>query len=132
MAEKPVNAKVQQRNDTAENWLLQNPVLLQGEIGVENDTGKVKIGDGSSPWAALPYFGGGSLTLKEIFDAIYPVGIVITTITKTSPNTYMPFGTWQDLNSNLDIISLEDKEGEAAKVQPTAAITATYQWKRVI
>lgn len=131
MGEKPVNAKVQQRNDTAENWLLQNPVLLQGEIGVENDTGKIKIGDGSSEWAALPYFGV-SLSLKDIFDAIYPVGIVITTTNKTSPNTYMPYGIWQDVNSNLDIASIGEKE-EKTTVTPTAtAITATYSWKRVL
>ena len=48
MAEKLINSKVQQRNDTAANWTLANPILLRGEIGIEYDTGKIKIGDGSS------------------------------------------------------------------------------------
>lgn len=45
MAEKLINSKVQQRNDTAANWTLANPILLRGEIGIEYDTGKIKIGD---------------------------------------------------------------------------------------
>lgn len=38
------------------------PSLAADEVGVELDTGKLKIGDGSTPWASLPYLtpGGGS------------------------------------------------------------------------
>lgn len=32
-----------------------NPTLAQGEIGLESDTGKLKIGDGSTPWKSLGY-----------------------------------------------------------------------------
>lgn len=34
------------RNGTSEQWADANPVLLKGEIGVENDTRRLKIGDG--------------------------------------------------------------------------------------
>ena len=47
--------KIQFRRDTAGNWSGTNPVLSQGEPGVETDTGKLKIGNGSDPWACLPY-----------------------------------------------------------------------------
>ena len=48
-------ARIQLRNDTASAWTLANPVLAQGEIGIESDTLKQKIGDGSSDWITLGY-----------------------------------------------------------------------------
>lgn len=52
------------RRDTAAQWTAVNPILASGEWGVETDnTGalsrKAKMGDGVTPWNALPYFGGG-------------------------------------------------------------------------
>jgi hypothetical protein len=38
-------------------WASLNPVLLAGEHGLESDTGNLKIGDGRTPWAQLPYTG---------------------------------------------------------------------------
>ena len=58
---------MQIRRDSAANWNNQNPILKQGEWGYETDTGKIKIGDGSSQWTpTLPYaflpISGGILT----------------------------------------------------------------------
>ena len=44
------------RNGTAAEWTAANPTLLQGEIGVETDTRRYKIGDGSTAWAGLSYY----------------------------------------------------------------------------
>lgn len=38
-----------------------NPLLLDGEVVYESDTGRHKIGDGVKVWNALPYAGGGIL-----------------------------------------------------------------------
>ena len=43
------------RNDIAANWKANNPILLTGELGIENDTGYFKIGDGATTWNDLPY-----------------------------------------------------------------------------
>ena len=48
---------MQQRRDSAANWTANNPTLLDGEIGYETDTGKIKIGNGSDAWTALSYAG---------------------------------------------------------------------------
>lgn len=48
--------KIQLRRGTAAEWTSANPVLMQGEMGVETDTLKVKIGNGTSAWTTLPYF----------------------------------------------------------------------------
>ena len=44
------------RNDTAADWTAANPVLLLGEIGVETDTRRYKIGDGTTAWSGLSYY----------------------------------------------------------------------------
>jgi hypothetical protein len=48
--------KIQLRRDTSANWTSTNPTLSSGEIGFETNTGKFKIGNGSSAWSALDYF----------------------------------------------------------------------------
>ena len=48
-------ARIQLRNDTASAWTLANPVLAQGEFGIESDTLKQKIGDGTTAWNDLGY-----------------------------------------------------------------------------
>jgi hypothetical protein len=47
------NALIQVRRDTAANWTSVNPTLASGEIGLETDTGRYKIGNGSTPWNSL-------------------------------------------------------------------------------
>jgi hypothetical protein len=46
------------RRDTAANWTSENPILLAGEMGIETDTDKFKIGDGSTAWTGIAYTGG--------------------------------------------------------------------------
>lgn len=55
MATNTVNVRLVHRHDTKANWAAKNPVLLQGEIGIEDDTGLFKIGDGVKAWDALGY-----------------------------------------------------------------------------
>jgi len=50
--------KIQFRRGTATEWTTSNPVLSQGEAGYEHDTGKFKIGNGTSPWNSLQYSSG--------------------------------------------------------------------------
>lgn len=50
-----LNTRLVLRNDTATAWAHANPKLLAGEIGIENDTGLFKIGDGSTLWNNLEY-----------------------------------------------------------------------------
>lgn len=55
MATNSLQTRLVLRNDTAAAWLGANPKLLAGEIGIENDTGLFKIGDGANLWADLAY-----------------------------------------------------------------------------
>jgi len=40
---------------TASTWTSTNPVLAEGEVGHESDTGKIKVGNGSTAWSSLSY-----------------------------------------------------------------------------
>lgn len=43
------------RHDISTNWTLNDPILTMGEYGVEDDTHRIKRGDGTSKWSELPY-----------------------------------------------------------------------------
>jgi hypothetical protein len=70
--------QIQLRNDTAENWTEVNPTLARGEIGVEIDTNKMKIGTGITAWDDLPYMG---------IDAQELIPLLSYTHNQTSANT---------------------------------------------
>lgn len=65
-------AKIQLRRDTSANWASVNPVLSQGEIGLDLTTGKIKIGDGSTAWSSLSYFVGNpsGINLNDLGDVV--------------------------------------------------------------
>ena len=47
--------RIQLRRGGAQEWANSNPTLAQGELGVELDTGRFKIGDGVTAWNSLRY-----------------------------------------------------------------------------
>jgi len=46
---------IQIRRGTAAEWTAANPVLASGELGLETDTGKIKVGNGVATWNATTY-----------------------------------------------------------------------------
>jgi hypothetical protein len=50
-----VVTQIQLRRGTAASWTSANPTLAAGEMGFETDTGKAKIGNGSTAWNSLAY-----------------------------------------------------------------------------
>lgn len=51
-------ARIQFKRGLASAWTSANPVLYIGECGFETDTGKLKVGDGTTAWNSLSYFFG--------------------------------------------------------------------------
>lgn len=47
--------QIQIRRGTASEWTATNPILAAGELAVESDTNKMKVGNGSTAWASLAY-----------------------------------------------------------------------------
>lgn len=95
---------IQLRRDTAANWTSVNPVLHQGEAGVETDTGQSKIGDGTSAWTGLGYWAGGGRSVfnvrsfgakgNGVADDTTAIQNAITAATAAGGVTYFPKGTY--------------------------------------
>jgi microcystin-dependent protein len=60
MATRTFSGTLQNKTGTAAAWASVNPTLPKGQIGVELDTNKIKVGDGVNAWNSLNYIGGGS------------------------------------------------------------------------
>ena len=94
------NIQFQLRRGIASEWTSVNPILAAGEIGVETDTNRIKIGNGTSNWASLLYFIGGASGLGGAYVSALngftgPVGLSAgtgITITPTG-NTLTVFAT---------------------------------------
>ncbi|QED11527.1 hydrolase [Arthrobacter phage Qui] len=71
----PAQTVIQPRRGSAASWTTTNPILAIGEIGLESDTLKTKMGDGSTAWNSLPYEGadkaavGHTHTVSQLTDA---------------------------------------------------------------
>lgn len=50
-----MTSRLQNRRDTAAAWTSANPTLAAGEMGLETDTAKWKMGNGSTAWNSLAY-----------------------------------------------------------------------------
>ena len=73
-----LNARVIMWDDTPANLASNNPVLMKGEIVIERGSSlKMKIGDGTTTYNSLPYYGGNvviSSTAPLSSDYQYAVG----------------------------------------------------------
>ena len=69
MATKTLNTKIQLRNGTAAEWTAKDPTLLKGEMGIEIDTHKIKVGDGSTQWSKLAYCGADTNDILNVINA---------------------------------------------------------------
>ena len=57
MSEK-IQIRMQQKRMSASDWSNSSLILLDGELGIESDTGFVKVGNGTSRFSELQYLTG--------------------------------------------------------------------------
>lgn len=130
MANKTLSVTLIMRNDTAANWASKNPVLTLGELGVETDTRKFKIGDGTTAYNSLKYGLGGNVEVKSTAPTASDVGYDIGTlwVDTTGTKAYILFAktanaaTWiglLDSQGKIDKATLAD---EAIKLQTARTI----------
>jgi hypothetical protein len=113
-----VSARMAQRYDTAANWTSVNPTLLAGEIGIESDTKKWKLGDGSTAWTSLGYLPGLSISTYPLVNADIASNAEIA-VSKLADGTARQLlqtdaaGTGVEWASNIDIPGTLDVTGAA-------------------
>jgi hypothetical protein len=68
--------RMQQRRGSLAEWTAANPVLMDGELGVETDTHMLRIGDGITPFLDLPQYAGpqGPVGPQGPYGPVGPVG----------------------------------------------------------
>ena len=118
------------RNDTAANWASKNPTLLEGELGVEIDTRKFKIGDGTTPYNDLRYASGGMVEIKTVApattDTDYEVGTLWLDTTKS--RAYVLFAknttaTWLEIYTQNSTVGKATEATSATKLKTARNIT---------
>lgn len=89
--------KIQLRHDTSTNWATYNPVLLAGEVGVETDTNKMKIGDGTTAYNSLDYFVG-DIDLSAYYNKTQTDGLLSEKQDILTPNAPLTISTYSKSN----------------------------------
>lgn len=127
--ERVLDSKIQLRNDTAANWKAANPVLLKGEIGIEIDTRKLKIGDGISVWTGLKYVSDNVLvenTNPTASDTDHDVGVIW--VNQSEKTVFILIATsstaavWKRLVSDEEVIVVAESQ-VAQKLKTARAIS---------
>ena len=77
-------ARIQLRRDTTVNWLAADPVLAEGEQGLDTTTGLLYIGDGSTPISQLPPFTGDN---SNVYTKVEADNLLATKADKTDTYT---------------------------------------------
>ena len=107
-------SQIQLRRDTAANWTSANPTLAQGEFGIESNTLKAKLGNGTTAWNSLAYFGTVS-TLDAIGDV---------TISSAATGQVLQWNGTAWVNATLD--ALPSQSGNDGKYLTTDGSTASW------
>lgn len=86
---------IQTRRDTAATWTQFNPILALGELGFETNTGKAKIGNGTTAWNSLPY------VISTYWDDIQQKPSYLTYLSGLSTNVQQKFNDLDNTISGL-------------------------------
>ena len=125
--------RIQIRRDTAANWTSASPTLANGELGLETDTGKLKVGDGSTIWTSLGYYTLGTTGAAMYTDAtanftgdLQKSGVSVPAYSDTTANftgalqkSGVPVAADANLNSFIGAVDLPTADGSADQVLTT-------------
>jgi len=144
------STRIQLRGDSAANWTSANPVLADREIGLELDTKKFKIGNGSLSWNSLDYFvetpilsGGTNINITDNYEINLDSNVSVTSLSATtlsvnsggnaifrSSGFRNTFGT--AVLTNDRSITLPDKSGTVAMTTDIPSVPTTYPYDLIV
>jgi hypothetical protein len=116
------------RNGTAAQWTAENPILLEGEVGIETDTRKYKVGNGVSAWSALPYYIEGVLARGQASKMTSGTIAIATAGTYQSTGLTATFDAASDYQVVLgtsDAFGLKNDSGATKLFQVMASMDAS-------
>jgi len=108
-------ARIQLRRGTAAQWTSADPVLLEGELGLETDTGRIKVGDGVANWNTTTYNVSSGSTVADITvgpDNPASGGGALSYDGATATLTFTPaFETTTSLSIAANVLTYTDEDG---------------------
>ncbi len=111
--------KIILRHDLSTNWVINDPVLLLGEYGIEDDTHRVKRGDGVSKWSQLLYetFGVEDIVTTKVQQNVTDnIMDQVNTVLNTYKQDYINPLQLQVQQNTQDIEALKQKENESSNI----------------
>lgn len=118
--------RVQFRRDLKTQWETYNPILADGEIGIESDSKRFKLGDGINNWTSLSY------SSKALADEPqqYVGNLDITDITYAADGSVSEI-TYQGghktiftyIGTDIDTIEYTDTDGTSVLITETYTYT---------
>ena len=111
--------KIILRHDLSTNWVINDPVLLLGEYGIEDDTHRVKRGDGVSKWSKLLYetFGVEDIVTTKVQQNVTDnIMDQVNTVLNTYKQDYINPLQLQVQQNTQDIEALKQKENESSNI----------------
>ena len=121
-------ARIRLRRDTAANWTAANPVLLAGEMGIETDTRKYKVGNGTLAWSSLSYYIEGVLARGQASKMTSGTIAIATAGTYQSTGLTATFDSASDYQVVLgttDTFGLKNDSGATKLFQVMASMDAS-------
>ena len=117
------------RHDESTKWMINDPILALGEYGVEDDTHRIKRGDGKSKWSELNY---------EHFGLEYMITyanlqgkVEDNEALKSALDTKISYEVFNDIqNSVVAGITINSEDGKIGKITKTIKDVATAGTKQ--
>lgn len=152
MSTKILNTRLQSRNDSYANWMIKNPVLLAGELavvvipadaesGLNQPSTLLKVGDGVSNFADLPWLSGiagdvadwAKAASKPSYEMSEISGLTEAIENAGSKVTYNTVASVEEMNAlegakHGDVCIVKTVMGDTGKAQHTAYVYDTDKW----
>jgi len=122
-----VAVQIQIRRDTTTNWANEDPILAEGELGLDTDLDKFKIGNGVDAWSILAFQEGSittvtdNLTSTSTSEALSAnQGKVLKTLIDAIPTE-----TTTTLSINANVLTYTDETGTSNNIDLSLYIDDT-------
>jgi len=102
---------IQNRRGTAAAWTSANPTLASGEFGLETDTEKIKMGDGTTAWTSLSYWVG-STAVGDVHGPSSSTDNTVARFDSTGGKTIQGSGIVIDDNDKMSSVKAFSFSGE--------------------
>lgn len=115
--------QIQIRRDTGANWASSNPILGDGELGIDSTVGQFKIGDGATAWTSLSYHVSSVAPAKSVSSSTTAGALTLTAAQLAG--SYFVDGATQTAAFTLTT----DTAANLLAQMPTAAVGSSFEFR---